>query len=123
MPTIAECFERIPSETMTCLTLYVRHHWPVGDFLMAVLSNDLRNAIGRADEKNLPALPAIVMFLHNEVPARCWGSPERVAAWLRDGGGTCATCGQDVPAGETCPRCNRPLCLWSCCNGDESAPA
>jgi hypothetical protein len=81
-----------------------------------VLCNDLRSAVGRADDGNRAALADIVMFLHWEVPGRCWGSSERVAAWLHDGGGACATRGQAVPASETCPRCSRPLCIWSCCD-------
>jgi hypothetical protein len=73
----------------------------------------------QADGTSLAALAAIVRYLLDEAPGRCWGSPAAVQAWLRDGGGTCAVCGADVPAGETCPSCDRPLCRWSCCDGDE----
>lgn len=52
-----------------------------GDFLQAVLRNDLREAIGRASATSRLALHAIVVYLYNEAPGPCWGSPERVEAW------------------------------------------
>jgi hypothetical protein len=52
-----------------------------GDFLRAVLSNDLREAVGRADNDNLRTLPAIVGYVYNELPGNCHGSPEIVAEW------------------------------------------
>ena len=73
----------IPARMMQALTRYVDDHCPVGDFLTAVLRNDLREACGRADEENLANLPAFVAYLYNEAPAACWGSAEKVAAWLK----------------------------------------
>lgn len=61
---------------------YTEFHRPVGDFLMAVLSNDLRGACQRADDENIENLPAYVAYLYNEAPGACWGSPEKVKEWL-----------------------------------------
>jgi hypothetical protein len=72
----------IPERMMDGLQRYIEHHCPVGDFLTAVLSNDLSEAVGRADDENLSNLPAYIGFLYNEAPAQCHGSPERVKAWL-----------------------------------------
>lgn len=55
---------------------------PVGDFLRALLSNDLLEAVGRADHHNIWLLPIYVGFLYNEMPSPAWGSPAKVAAWL-----------------------------------------
>jgi hypothetical protein len=55
---------------------------PVGSFLQAVLSNNLRDAIGRADEYNRATLFHLVAWMHNEFPGKLWGSPERYAAWI-----------------------------------------
>jgi len=61
---------------------YVNEHTPTGDFLRAVLANDLREAFARADAENMAALHQIVMYCHNEIPGNCWGSYEAVDAWL-----------------------------------------
>lgn len=58
----------------------------VGSFLTALLSNDLRDAVCRADDVNRLRLRDIVVFLVNDAPADCWGSPEKVAAWRERGG-------------------------------------
>lgn len=64
------------------LQRYAAERQPLGDFLMAVLRNDLTDAAMRADEYNGASLPAIVLYCANMLPAECWGSPEKVAAWL-----------------------------------------
>lgn len=55
---------------------------PTGGFLRAVLSNDLKEAFGRADEENQAAMLEIVQYCYNEIPSVCWGSPEAVTSWL-----------------------------------------
>ena len=50
----------IPVGTFEDLCCYELNHRPVGDFLYAVLCNDLAMAFGYADEHNLAALPKIV---------------------------------------------------------------
>ena len=54
-----------------------------GDFLTAVLKNDLKEAIARADDINRDRLRNYVQFLYNEAPNQCWGSPEKVKAWRK----------------------------------------
>ena len=56
---------------------------PTGDFLHAVLCNDLTEACARADDTNLRTLPAIVAYVYKELPGMCWGSPERVKDWAK----------------------------------------
>jgi hypothetical protein len=75
-------YESIPDYTMKALSRYINDKIPTGGFLEAVLSNDLKEACGRADENNQRVLPEIVAFLYNEAPGTCWGSPERVKQWL-----------------------------------------
>lgn len=55
---------------------------PPGSFLRAVLENDLKEAIGRADFINGPAIAHIVSYCYNELPSPCWGSPTNVDAWI-----------------------------------------
>jgi hypothetical protein len=54
---------------------------PGGHFLMAVLLNNLSDAVGSADGTSMANLPAFVGYLYNECPALCWGTLERVTAW------------------------------------------
>lgn len=62
---------------------YITHeHRFTGDFLRALLSNNLCEAVVRGDENNQAALVDWVRFLYNEVPSACWGSPAKVDAWL-----------------------------------------
>lgn len=61
---------------------YIEMRIPMGGFGMAVVCNDLRGACGKADDINRHRLFDIVYFLYNEVPSQCWGSPEKVEAWL-----------------------------------------
>ena len=63
---------------------YINLHKPVCDFLFAVLENNLREAVGLADDHNKSNLPAYVAYLYNEAPSACWGSPEKVTAWLNE---------------------------------------
>lgn len=71
----------IPDRMMGGLERWIVHGTPPGDFLTAVLNNDLREAIGRADDENMRNLPAFVAYLYNEAPGQCWGSPEKVELW------------------------------------------
>ena len=72
----------IPPQTKASIERYVAAHKPTGGFVHAVLSNDLSGAFRRADEENLANLYDIVDYCHWEIPGNCWGSPEKVAAWL-----------------------------------------
>lgn len=65
------------------LRLYVFEHLPPGQFLTAVLSNDLNGAIAHADDTRMAALKRIVQFVYNDLPSQCWGSKEKVDRWLR----------------------------------------
>lgn len=64
------------------LARYIVSGVPTGDFLAAVLSNDLKESVGRADWLALENIPHIVSWLYNRAPGPCWGSPERVKEWL-----------------------------------------
>ena len=72
----------VPDYMVGALRDYIENYVPVGGFLTAVLQNDLTEAVGRADDHNTANLPAYVSYLYNNAPRDCWGSPERVTAWL-----------------------------------------
>lgn len=73
----------IPDRMMGGLRRYIDEGIEPGDFLSAVICNDLKEACGRADDENLHNLPAFVSYLYNQAPSQCWGSEERFRDWMR----------------------------------------
>ena len=74
----------IPERMLPALNRYVKHGIVPGSFLYAVLCNDLKEAVACADDENIQQLPEYVRYLYNNVPSPCWGSVERVNAWIKD---------------------------------------
>jgi hypothetical protein len=77
-------YSAIPERMQEALKRYVIERLRPGDFLTAVIMNDLRNAVGYADDDNLPLLPLYVRWFHNIAPSRCHGSPAAFVAWLEN---------------------------------------
>lgn len=75
-------YPNIPDRTLQTIKDYINHGWEPGDFVRAVLENNLALSFGRADEENREALFEIVKFVWNEIDSLCWGSPELVNAWI-----------------------------------------
>ena len=82
-------YTNCPDHVRDTLQRYLEQGYGPGGFLSAVLSNDLMASVDRADNTSLAVLPAIVSWLHNEVPTACYGSPQRVRSWrgLQNAGG------------------------------------
>ena len=72
----------VRDDILAAINRFALLHERKGHFLMAVLKNDLREAINRADPENRKWLAQIVCYCHNEIPSCCWGSPEKVEAWI-----------------------------------------
>lgn len=72
----------VPQHLRSALVRYVNDHDTVGDFLTAVLENNLRGAMMFADIESRAGLYALVKWLFNEVPSTCWGSEEAVKVWI-----------------------------------------
>ena len=67
---------------LAALNRYIENGIRPGGFLNAVLCNDLKEAIGRADYINMPLIPSYVNWLYNEAPSACWGSSQKVDSWI-----------------------------------------
>ena len=65
---------------------YLEHGIQPGDFLIALFSNDLKEAFKRADDANTAAMRQWVAFMIWEMPVESQGSPARVEAWMKAGG-------------------------------------
>ena len=72
----------IPPLVLRDIINYVEEGCPTGDFLRVVLEDRLCAAVMLASEDSLAAIKQILWVLHNEAPGPCWGSPEKVTAWL-----------------------------------------
>ena len=73
----------IPDYMVEGLDRWIEHGILPGDFLTAVLCNDLMDACGRADATNIGNLPAYCAYLYNEAPRACFGSRANVEAWIK----------------------------------------
>jgi hypothetical protein len=81
-PICGYCCDALPPAVKHNIDQYAQHHVDPGDFLIAVLSNNLREAFGRADDVNRNAMFEIVRYCYNHIDARIWGSPDAVIYWL-----------------------------------------
>jgi hypothetical protein len=72
----------IPERMRGSITRYIEDRAIPGDFLQAVICNNLSEAVGRADDENIRNLPAYVNFFYNHAPFQCWGSSEKMVKWL-----------------------------------------
>ena len=76
----------IPHHMQDAMALYMVKGVRPGSFLESLLSGSLFEAVRYADEINRRSLPVYVNFLVHYAPARSFGSPDLVEAWVRSGG-------------------------------------
>lgn len=72
----------VRGEVVAALLEYAERGVPLGEFLQAVLSNDLMEASARADADNRANLAALASFVWNEMPSPCWGSHRIYDVWI-----------------------------------------
>ena len=66
------------------LKRYIEDGRKPGRFLCALITNNLREAVIRADNTNKHLLREWVNWFQWEVPHNCWGSADAMAAWMND---------------------------------------
>lgn len=76
----------LPRHMWEPLIEYVMIGRPPGDFLTALLTNDLLRAIKKADELNIQRLKDYCIWLESVAPTACFGSPALFDAWKLTGG-------------------------------------
>lgn len=84
MDNKSELEARIPIAVMAALKRYLNDGVHPGGFLSAVLRNDLLATYERADLHSREAMPHLMTYLYNYVPARAFGSPEAVEDWTAE---------------------------------------
>jgi hypothetical protein len=75
-------YNLIPNHMMEAIHRYADQHLPVGDFLEAIICNDLNAAVGKADDDNYWIIQIYVSYFYNEIPGPAWGSKQAYKAWL-----------------------------------------
>ena len=76
----------VPPNLIGGIVRYVLYGTGVGDFLAAVISNDLGKAMSHADESSLYAIRAVYGVFYNRTPSGCFGSKEAMIEWMLQGG-------------------------------------
>ncbi|GAG54996.1 unnamed protein product, partial [marine sediment metagenome] len=61
-------YSKLPSHIRASTKRYIEHGVKPGDFLTAVICNDLKESFARADEINTERMFDIVSFFYNEAP-------------------------------------------------------
>lgn len=65
---------------------WIEHGRMPGDFLQAVLRNDMMRALLLADEDNQKRLVQLAQFFYNYTPGECYGSAANMQRWQAHGG-------------------------------------
>jgi hypothetical protein len=75
-------YHELPEHMRFAAQMYIEHGQEPGDFLRAVLENNLVEAYGRADDTNTLYMREWASWLYNEAPLNCWGNKEKVDRWI-----------------------------------------
>lgn len=75
-------YSSLPDYMQSGVQDYIEHGYEPGGFLTAVICNDLKGAVGKADLTNQRELVNWVQFFYNKAPMGCWGSRTKMEAWM-----------------------------------------
>jgi hypothetical protein len=75
-------FSQIPLHMVGSVKRYLNHGIKPGSFLTALFSNDLKEAMSRADDVNRIRLPDWYIFMYMQMPSDSQGSPRIMQDWL-----------------------------------------
>jgi hypothetical protein len=79
-------YDSLPEHMRDGAELYVERGIEPGDFMLAVLCNNLVRACERADSVNLRYMVEWASWLKWECPMAAWGSSSNVDDWVKRGG-------------------------------------
>lgn len=74
--------DRVPPAIRLRLDMYATMRVGPGHCVAAILAGDLYGAFARADPETRDAMPAIVAYIHSQLPAACHGSEDAVERWI-----------------------------------------
>lgn len=73
----------IPEYMHGGIVRYITDHNPPGDFLRAIITNNLKESFRCADETNQVIIHKYIHWFYQYAPSNCWGSEENYKRWLR----------------------------------------
>jgi len=76
-------YSSLPAHMVEGAQAYIEERRAVGQFLTAVICNDLFEAFARADGINIAYMHDWIKFFYNEAPSPCYGSPAKMKLWLK----------------------------------------
>lgn len=79
----SETYAKIPEHMRDALIRYVTAGIRPGDFLTAVICNNLQRAVFAADEENVHLLREYCLWFYNVAPSTCYGSVAILDAWVQ----------------------------------------
>ena len=84
MPDYSELpdYSKLPERLQGGVQRYIEDGIQPGDFLTAVIQNNLTETVGKADDDMIKIIPQIVGWFYNEAPAICWGSKNKMKNWI-----------------------------------------
>lgn len=77
-----EEFTFVPHHMRDGYKLWIEHGILPGSFGEALLRNDLKGAMGKADDINSRHIKSTVAWFYNFSPSNCWGSVQNVNDWM-----------------------------------------
>jgi hypothetical protein len=80
---------KIPERMYGGIIRYIITSIHPGDFLCAIITNNLKGAFTTADDENQLIVRDYVQWFYNHAPGSCWGSKEAMSNWTgtNKGGG------------------------------------
>jgi len=75
-------YDKMNNNVKDAIDNFAKYGGRPGGFVYAVLCNNLSESFKRADDENRFAMHDIVAYCYNELPMECWGSEDKVIAWL-----------------------------------------
>lgn len=76
-------YAAMPDDMKDSIIKYIEYGAKPGDFLTAVITNNLRNAVGHANETNLPLLKLYVQWFYNVAPGGSQGDVQKMQSWMQ----------------------------------------
>ena len=72
---------QIPERMRPGILRWIEEGIKPGEFLSAIITNDLQETFARADDENIFRIHSYIRFFYNHTPSGCWGSIERAKEW------------------------------------------
>lgn len=83
---MSQTYRGLPEHIQGGVQRYIENGITPGDFLQAVICNNLKESFMYADDINVVYMHEIVNWFYNYAPGVCWGSWERMEKWCKQGG-------------------------------------